>query len=113
MREIFSGNSGMTKKYKVKITASAQKDIEYIWDYISQSNPVNAVEFINQIEQKIKGLCELPDRHPLIPESHYIKTHEYRHLIYKQYRIVYRRNEETVFISRIFNGAQLLDIASL
>jgi plasmid stabilization system protein ParE len=101
------------KKYKVKITATAERDIQYIWDYISHDNPQNAGVFITEIEEKIYGLNIFPDRNPIIPEGQILQTKEYRHLIYKNYRIIYRFNQEIVFILRIFHGSKLLDIAAM
>ena len=103
----------MKKKYRVKITKSAESDLYYIWDYISQENPINAVNFIYEIEEKITGLNIFPDRHPIIQEGIILQTKEYRHLIYKNYRIIYRIYEDIVFILRIFHGSKLLDIATL
>jgi toxin ParE1/3/4 len=103
----------VTKKYKVKITRTAELDVNYIWDYISQENPENAVTFIKEIEDKVTGLHILPDRNPVIPEGIILQTKEYRHLIYKHYRIIYRITEDTVYILRIFHGSKLLDIATL
>ena len=40
----------MTEKFKIKIAASAESDLAIIWDYISQSNPENAIAFIAEIE---------------------------------------------------------------
>ena len=107
------GNSAVTKKFKVKITASAQIDFTSIWDYISQNNPSNARTFISEIENKIYALAIFPERNPIIPEGEFFHIEEYRHLIYKDYRIVYRVRGDNVFILRIFHGSKLLDIGSL
>jgi toxin ParE1/3/4 len=108
MPRIFSGIFGMIKKYKVKITASAQSDFRTIWDYISQSNPINAVEFISEIEKRVHDLSILPERNPVIPEGEFLKSEEYRHVIYKKYRIIYRIRDENVYVLRIFHGSKLL-----
>lgn len=103
----------MTKRYKVKITSSAESDLGRIWDHVSQQHPGNAVSFLNEMEEKIGGICTFPSRHPTIPESEILQTREYRHLIHKHYRIIYRCTEDTVYILRAFHGAKLLDISSL
>jgi plasmid stabilization system protein ParE len=93
------------KKYNVKITLSAQSDIEIIWKYISQDNPSNAIDFIDTIEEKLRGLEFFPERNPVIPESQIIQTKNYRHIIYKKYRAIYRIDRGTVYILRIFHGS--------
>jgi toxin ParE1/3/4 len=113
MLKHFLRNFGVTKKYKVKITLSAQSDIRTIWDYVSQLNPSNALVFINEIEERIYALSPYPERSPIIPEGEMLQNDVYRHLIYKDYRIVYRVQNENIFILRIFNGSKLLDMASL
>lgn len=76
-------------------------------------NPQNAIAFIPEIEEKLNGSNIFPDRNPVIPEGQILQTREYRHLIYKNYRIIYRFNQEIVFILRIFHGSKLLDIAAM
>jgi toxin ParE1/3/4 len=113
MLRIFLENFEMIKKYKVKITASAQSDFRTIWDFISQNNPLNAVEFISEIEKRVYDLSILPDRNPIIPEGEFLKSEEYRHVIYKKYRIIYRIRDENVYVLRIFHGSKLLGLNSL
>lgn len=109
----FSGNSVVQKNYNVKITLSAQNDIEIIWNYIAQDSPLNTIDFIDTIEEKLQGLASYPERNPAIPESQIIQTKNYRHIVYKKYRVIYRIDQDTVYILRIFHGSKLLDIASL
>lgn len=97
----------MTKKYNVHITDNAQDDIEHIFFYIAEDNQVSAAKFVFQIEEKIYSLEMFPDRCPLIPENEYFNTN-YRHLIYKKYRIIYRIDNMDIFILRIIHGSKLL-----
>jgi len=99
----------LTKKYEVNLTQHAQKDLEHIFYYITSDSVNNASNFINELENKIYSLEHLPNRNPLIPENEYFGT-EYRHLIYKKYRIIYRIFENSVFILRIIHGAKLLEV---
>ena len=98
----------MIKKYKIKITASAQADFRIIWDYISQNNPINAGEFLSEIEKRIYALSIFPQRNPIIPEGEYFQIDEYRHFIHKKYRVVYRIQNDRVYILRIVHGARPL-----
>lgn len=98
----------MTKKYRVNISRQAQNDLEHIFYYIADDSVNNAADFIFQLEGKIYSLEIFPDRNPLIPENEFFGT-DYRHLIHKKYRIVYRISGNDVFILRIFHGAKLLN----
>lgn len=99
----------MTKRYKVNLTQLAQKDLEQIYYYIAADNIINAGNFVLELEKKIYSLETFPERQPLIAENEFFTT-DYRHLIYKKYRIIYRISEKTVFILRVIHGAMLLKI---
>jgi len=75
------------KSYEVVITETAQKDMVAIWDYIAMDSIGNAGKFLNQLEEKICSLEYLPERGHVIPESEYLRTTRYRHLIHKKYRL--------------------------
>jgi len=99
----------VTKKYQVNLTQQAQNDLEQIFYYIADDSINNAANFVLQLEKKVYALEKFPDRNPFIPENEFFGT-DYRHLIYKKYRIVYRIVEKSVFILRIFHGAKLLNL---
>ena len=99
----------MIKKYQVNITQKAQKDIEQIFYYIADDSINNATNFILQLENKIYSLEDFPERNPLIPENEFFGT-DYRHLIYRKYRVIYRIFNKSVFVLRIFHGARLLEL---
>lgn len=94
--------------FKVEITPSAERDLEEIWDYIAHDNPGNATAFMLRIEEQICSLEQSPERCPLIPENQILGT-SYRHLIYGQYRTIFRISVDTVYILRIIHGARLLE----
>ncbi len=99
----------MKKQYQVNLSQQAQNDLERIFYYIADDSINDAANFILQLEKKVYTLELFPDRHPLIPENEFFDT-DYRHLIFKKYRIVYRITESSVFILRIFHGAKLLNL---
>ena len=99
----------MAKKYQVNLTQQAQNDVEQIFYYIADDSINNAANFVLQLEKKVYSLENFPDRNPFIPENEFFGT-DYRHLIYKKYRIVYRIVEKSVFILRIFHGAKLINL---
>ena len=103
----------MTKSYHVKITVTAERDIAEIWDYIARDSEKAADRFIDTIEEKITSLASFPERNPFIPESFLWKIQHYRHLVYHRYRIIYRIEEMTVYVLRVFHGARTLDIDTL
>ena len=99
----------MTRKYRVNLTEHAQDDLEHIYYYIASDSVNNASDFIIQLEKRVYSLENFPKRNPLISENEYFGT-DYRHLIFKKYRIIYRIVEDLVFILRIIHGTKLLEL---
>jgi len=102
----------MPKKYRVKITATAERDIESIFDYIACDDPDAAIRWIREIERQIGSIESFPKRCPLIPEFRELGQ-EYRHLLYGDYRTIFRIKGASVIIMRVVHGAQLLDLQIL
>ena len=99
----------MKTTYQVEITPAAEKDIHQIWRYIAQDTPQAAYRFITELEKQFTTLASFPERCADIPENELLKTH-YKHLIYKQYRTIFRIDGKLVYILRIIHGAKLLVI---
>ena len=93
----------------MNLTQLAQKDLEKIYYYIAADSINNATNFVLELEKKIYSLDTFPERHPLIAENEFFAT-DYRHLIYKKYRLIHRISEKAVFILRVIHGAMLLEI---
>ena len=97
----------MPKKYRVDITATAEADTAALWDYIAQDNPDAATAFILRLEEQINSLERYPKRCPLIPENELLGT-AYRHLLFGNYRTIFKIVGARVIILRVVHGARLL-----
>jgi toxin ParE1/3/4 len=95
-------------KFRVRITRTAEKDIEEIWSFIAQDSPEEASRFIGRLEDQVATLESFPERCALIPENEMLGT-RYRHLLFGDYRSVFRVAGKTVYVLRIIHGAKLLD----
>lgn len=95
--------------YKVLITLVAEKDIEESVRYISRDNPAAAGNWRDKILEGVGYLEKFPGRAPRIPEHSGVRG-DYRHLIFGNYRIVFRVEEKTVMIVRVIHSARLLDL---
>lgn len=98
----------MPTRYQVKITRTAEGDLKEIWDYIAKDSPAEAEKFISRIEHQITTLEQYPERCPLVPENEVLGT-VYRHILYGDYRTIFRVFQKTVYILRIIHGSRLLD----
>jgi len=96
-------------KHRVEITKTAESDLREIFDYIAADNEAAAKGLVSEIERQIDSLERYPLRCPVIPESTDLGR-EYRHIIYGQYRTVFRIDGSQVFILRILHSARLLSL---
>lgn len=99
----------MTKKYKINITLIAQNDLEHIFFYIAEDSVNNAKKFILELEKKIYSLDTFPERFAYIPENIFFGT-SYRHIIHNKYRVVYKIENNSIYILRVIHGAKLFDL---
>lgn len=102
----------MPKRYRVDFTRAAERDVIGIYEYIERRSPERAVKWFAEIERQAKTLSQYPRRCPVIPEAADVGV-EYRHLIWGNYRTVFRIEGGTVYVVRVLHGAQLLDTTTL
>lgn len=96
--------------YQVKLSRSAESDIEDIVRYVSIDDPNQALRFGRFLIHHAAGLAQFPERGRVVPE---FNDDSIRELIVRRYRIVYRldHNLRSVEIIRFWHGAR--DIANL
>jgi len=99
----------VAKKYKVLITKTAEEDTRSIFEYIYSDNPQAANRWKGEIKFQIASLRELPMRCSIIPEADEIGF-DYRHIIYGDYRTIFKITEDLIFIMRVFHCSRLLDL---
>ncbi len=98
----------MAGKFRVEITATAEADVAEIWEYIAQDDPDAASAFVLRMEKQIGALERLPERCARVPESRLLGE-RYRHLLFGQYRAIFRITGNRVIVMRVLHGARLLD----
>ncbi len=99
----------MAKKYKVLITKIAEEDIRNIFEYISNDNPRAAANWRAEIRSQIASLKQFPARGSVIPEADDIGI-DYRHIIYGDYRTIFKITGDIVFIMRVFHSSKLFEL---
>ncbi|MBI4827141.1 MAG: type II toxin-antitoxin system RelE/ParE family toxin [Nitrospirae bacterium] len=97
------------QKYLVKITQTAECDIKSIFQHIASDNEIAARKWVVEIERQINSLEQLPLRCPVIPESQELAK-EYRHIIYGDYRTIFRIDALTILILRVIHSSRLLSL---
>lgn len=97
-------------KFRVEITETAQSDIWGIFQYIAADSQTAATNLIKEIERQIDSLEIFPlIRCPVIPESFELGV-EYRHIIYGNYRTIFKVENSRVIIMRVIHGARLMNM---
>lgn len=81
-----------------------------IAEYIARDNPTAAENWVNAIFTHVEQLKKFPESGRNVPE---INNYFFRELIYGNYRIVYRIEENRVSILTIRHGKQILPIAEI
>lgn len=102
----------MRRKFRVDITASAERDARAIKEYIARDKPAAAEKWARAWVRQVRGLAALPLRHEIIPEALELGE-ELRHVLFGNYRTIYRIQEQNVIVLRVVHSAQLLDAAML
>jgi len=97
------------QKYRVEITQTAECDIKEIFQYIASDNETAAKKWVVEIERQIDSLEQFPLRCPVIPESRQLGK-EYRHIVYGNYRTIFRIDGLRVVIMRVIHSARLLSL---
>lgn len=96
-------------QYKVIITPTAYKEIDHIYNYISENLYAEnaAIELMRKIEEKIQKLKYAPKIHTEIEKINGLKR-RYRRIVIKNFVILYTINEEEkiVYVSHIYYGRQ-------
>ena len=98
----------MNKDYTIEYLPIAQQDLEEIFIYIQKDNINAAASFIDEIDQKISNLTQLPYL-GVIPKDERLEKLGYRVLIIKQYLVFYVVKDLIIEIRRILHGSRQYD----
>jgi toxin ParE1/3/4 len=92
-------------KYTVSLTDDAVRDLQDIYDFISESDlPQKADYVLGKIEDIVFKLTELPTRGAIPKELSDLGIREYREVHFKSYRVIYRVIGRHIYIYIIADG---------
>jgi toxin ParE1/3/4 len=98
--------------FEVRLTAHAVRDLEEIAEWIAEhDSPQRADHVLQRIESAMAALAKFPERGPHPPELLALGIKEYRETFFKPYRIIYRVQDNRVYIYLIADGRR--DMQSL
>jgi addiction module RelE/StbE family toxin len=96
----------MSKIYIVKWTSNAKDDLLNIVDYIKKDNVSTARKVYGQIKEKAQSSNFCPLRGRVVPELLKEGITIYRELIAQPWRIIYKIENDTVYIMAVFDSRQ-------
>lgn len=95
----------MPARYEVLFTEGAEGDLAAIYDYIAEhDNRSNADHVLNQLARIAEGLAQFPERSSYPRELLALGIREYRQVLFKPYRAIYRVLGDQVVIYLIADG---------
>jgi len=89
------------KKFQVRLTSEAEKDIEDIYYYIAKKN---AEYVLDKLEEIILALDAYPERGSYPPELSRQGIHEFREVMFKPYRAIYEILGNKVIVHLCVDG---------
>ena len=96
----------MSKIYKIEWTSNAKEDLLNIIDYIKQDSIENARKVYEKIRGKAHSSNFFPFRGRVVPELQRKGITIYRELIENPWRIMYKIENDIVYIMAIFDARQ-------
>ena len=87
---------------KVFISADAEADLRQIADFIAHDNPLRAATFTAELRRKAMAIGQFPRAYPRKPNL----GPNHRAAIHRPYVIVFRIEDEKVYVVRILHGAR-------
>ncbi len=96
----------MKKSYNVLWSETAENDLVSIMEYIAGNNPLRAGKIFGEIKKRAENLRTFPERGRIIPELRDQGITLYREIIIEPWRIMYRINEDRVFVLSVLDSCR-------
>jgi len=99
----------MNKKYSIKWSAPARKDINEIIDNISKTNIIYAEKILDDFEENFTKSDMFPERYRIAPELEKNGYLIYREIIIDYWRIIFKIENDYVYIMLVIDGRRNLE----
>ena len=96
---------------RVLWTRTARRDLEAIVAYIAEDSIENALTVLDRLRERAESLTTAAERGRLVPELRSIGVHQYRELVERPWRIVFRIEPASVLVLAVLDGRR--ELASL
>ncbi len=92
------------RSFRVQWAEAAARDLEELISYVAADSPLNAERILDKLEKRAQTLESTPVRGRVVPELAHFGIRNWRELIVKPYRIIYRIDEDTVNVLAVLDG---------
>ena len=99
----------MDKEYTVKWASPARDDVNEIIDYITLTNEIYAAKILDKIEKNVDKLKTFPTFYRIVPELEKYSYLMYREIIVEYWRIIYKIENNLVYIMMVIDGRRNLE----
>lgn len=99
----------MNKKYEVIWASVVENDLARIIEYIANDSPANALKVLNKLKEKAANLHHSPKHGRIIPELLEHGIYQYRELIVAPWRLMYRAQEDKVYVLAVLDSRQNIE----
>jgi len=97
------------RSQRVAWTRTAQDDLEGIVDFIAEDNTDAALAVFARIRERAATLYKFSDQGRVVPELHQHGVVMYRELTLPPWRIIYRCDGSTVYVTAVFDSRRNLE----
>jgi plasmid stabilization system protein ParE len=96
------------RERNVRWSESARGDLDVVIDYIALDSVENALAVLDRLEQRAESLRIAAERGRVVPELSAIDVLQYRELIERPWRIIYRIEPDQVVVLAVLDGRREL-----
>ena len=97
------------KDFKVIWTKNAEFDLESIIEYIKTDSIQVAKDIFFEIKNRCDDLSIFPTSRRIVPELQQIGVLKYRELIYKRWRVIYKIENDKIFIVVVVDSSRNIE----
>src|ERR1700712_2972208 len=87
----------------VRLSESAEAELEEIGNFIASDSPTRAASFVRELLEQCNRLAALPSRHPVVV---IVNGREIRRYPYERYLIFYVVDDSGLQIAHIFHSSR-------
>ncbi len=99
----------MSDGFEVLWTETARRDLSGIARFIAEDSVAAALGAIRRIEEAAAALCTVPERGRIVPELRDQGVSRYRELVVAPWRVVYRVEEQRVYVLSALDSRRNLE----